>query len=125
MRIACLFASLLAVGISVCGSAASAHPDPWQACARLVKADEKNCGTQTGAKAEIETIDQSVKFRIGGGRTDEYLMRGTLNPNGSGKVPAISPRNRPVTLDVAPGQGPRTIFFSPPFSICTRTWNPI
>jgi hypothetical protein len=43
-------------------------------------------------------------------------------PTGQGKVKALNGKNREVTLDIDPGDGPRTIRITPPYSFCVWAW---
>ncbi|MBV8406547.1 MAG: hypothetical protein JOY64_02885, partial [Alphaproteobacteria bacterium] len=59
------------------------------------------------------------------GAATEFKLLTPLNADGSGKVKAMSPKNREVTFDIDPGNGPRTIRMTPANHFCVWAWVPI
>jgi hypothetical protein len=122
----------IAVCLSVVLSVSSAHASPinkWRAYWKLVGTDDKNCGAQFSIKETLEFVEgPMLVMRIipatTGVRRDLRLID-ALNADGSGKVRALTDRNRVATLEFAAGNGPRVIRYTAPYSICSYTWTPI
>jgi hypothetical protein len=75
-------------------------------------------------KFSVELRGDVLRFQAAGSSNDLKLL-GPLNADGSGKVHALNRKNREVILDFAAGEGPRTIRYTPPYSVCVWSLIPV
>jgi hypothetical protein len=125
MRATWMLVPMAVVSLSALPTVAQVGQQTWRATLVLVGPDELSCGAQ-----EHYTFNVAIKGDVistWGWHHSPYEMKllSPLNPDGSGKVQALNHKNRVVTLDFDAGDGPRTIRYSPPYSICTWSWVPI
>ena len=125
MRFAWKLVSLAAGGLLAFLNAAQAGEAKWRVNLVLVGPDETTCGTQSVARFDVEIKGNVVRTFAPSGAPSELKLMDPLKPDGSGKVRALNARNRQVTLDIDAGDGPRTIRYSPPYSVCTWAWVPV
>ena len=116
---------LAAVGLAALTNATQANADKWQASAVLVTEDERTCGMQHASKFYVDIDGDIVRHSASSGSTYDLRLLAPLNADGSGRVKALDHKNRVVTLDIDPGNGPRTIRYTPAYSVCTWAWVPI
>ena len=120
---------LAAVGLAALTNAATnaawANPDKWRASLVLVTEDERTCGAQHASKFYVDIEGNIVRRSASSGSTYDLRLLAPLNADGSGRVKALDHKNRVVTLDIDPGNGPRTIRYTPPYSVCTWAWVPL
>jgi hypothetical protein len=76
-------------------------------------------------KFTVEIKSDVVRRRATSGAPRDLTLLSPLNPDGSGKVLALNAKNRVATLDFDAGEGPRTIRYTPPYSMCTWAWVPV
>jgi hypothetical protein len=116
---------MAAVGLATLATGAQAEETRWRASLVLVTPDERTCGNQQSVKFDVAIDGQTVRtFSPSGAATDLKLLA-PLNADGSGKVKALDRKNREVTLDIDPGNGPRTIRYTAPNHFCVWAWVPI
>jgi hypothetical protein len=112
-------------------NAADAGDMKWRASRVLVGADansgpdERTCGPQMVRRFNVEIKGNVVRRRASSGAPIDLKLLDPLNPDGSGKVRALNSKNREVILTVDAGDGPRTIRYTAPYSVCTWAWVPV
>jgi len=94
------------------------QPAKWQVVSVLEGGSSHTCGDTMVSKFYVEFRSDVLRFKSSSGTPTDLKLLGALNADGSGKVRALNPKNREVTLDFDAGQGPRTIRYSPPYSVC-------
>ena len=77
------------------------------------------------SKFNVELRSDVLRMQAASGAPIDLKLLGTLKADGSGKVRALNAKNREVTLDFDPGQGPRTIRYTPPYSVCVWSLIPV
>jgi hypothetical protein len=66
-----------------------------------------------------------LRFLAAWGSPTDLKLLGPLNADGSGKIRALNHKNREVILDFDAGDGPRTIRYTPPYSVCVSSLIPV
>jgi hypothetical protein len=69
--------------------------------------------------------DGILKTRLASGSLNTFRIQAPLKPDGSGKVIGLDDKNRPSTVNLDAGAGPRAARVTPPYSPCVWMWRPI
>jgi hypothetical protein len=116
---------MAAVGLAAFATGAQAGETRWRATLVLVTPDERTCGNQQVNKFDVAIDGRTIRTFSPSGAATEFRLLAPLNADGSGKVKALNHKNREVTFDVDPGDGPRTIRITPAYHFCVWAWVPI
>jgi hypothetical protein len=101
-------------------------PSPmWRVVSVLEGGSSPNCGDTMVEKFYVQLRGDVFRTGARSSSPTDFKLLATLNADGSGKVRALNRKNREVTLDFAAGEGPRTIRFTPPYSVCVWSLIPI
>ena len=124
MRATWMFAAMAAVAFPALAESDKAPPTTWQVTSVLEGGSLHTCGDTMADKFSVELRGDVLRFQAAGSPNDLKLL-GPLNADGSGKVRALNRKNREVILDFAAGEGPRTIRYTPPYSVCVWSLIPV
>jgi len=124
MRATWMFAVMAAVTFPALAEPDKVPPTTWQVMSVLEGASSHTCGDTMVSKFNVELRGDVLRFQASGSPTDLKLL-GPLNADGSGKIRALNRKNREVALDFAAGEGPRTIRYTPPYSVCVWSLVPV
>jgi hypothetical protein len=116
---------MAAIGLATLTTGAQAEETRWRATRVLVTPDERTCGNQQVVKFDVAIDGQTVRTFSPSGAATDFRLLTPLKADGSGKVKALDQKNREVTLDIDPGDGPRTIRYTAPYHFCVWAWVPI
>jgi hypothetical protein len=116
---------LAAVGLATLTTTAQAGDAKWRATVVLLTQDERTCGNQQVARFDVAINGNIVRTYSPSGAATDFRLLTPLNADGSGKVKALNRKNREVTFDIDPGDGPRAIRYTPPYSGCVWAWVPV
>lgn len=106
------------------GAATADDGSKWAAVEILEGGSSHTCRDVQTREFELELRGNVLNHWTAGSAPFVYKLSQPLKPDGSGKVTAMSERNRPVTLEFDPGTGPRRVRFWPPYSPCVYSWLP-
>ena len=124
MRATWMFAAMAAVAFPALAESDKVPTTTWRVMSMLEGGGSHTCGDTMVDKFSVELRGNVLRFQAAGSPTDLKLLD-TLNADGSGKIRALNRKNREVTLDFAAGEGPRTIRFTPAYSVCVWSLVPV
>jgi hypothetical protein len=119
-----MFAAMAAVAFPALAESDKVPPTRWQVMSMLEGGSSHTCGDTMVDKFSVELRGDVLRFQAAGSPNDLKLL-GALNADGSGKVRALNRKNREVTLEFTAGEGPRTIRYTPPYSVCVWSLIPV
>jgi hypothetical protein len=125
MRATWMFMAMAAVAFPALADSDKAPPTTWQVVSVLEGGSSHTCGDTMVDRFYVELRGDVLRTFAKSSSPNDLKLLGPLNADGSGKVRALNRKNREVTLDFAAGEGPRTIRFTPAYSVCVWSLIPV